>query len=102
MAEQREAVSVWTIAGGILLALLILRACEVWQQRQAIETFNAQVRQIMAQPAPRATPRQLQNRQPRPAAQEESAQPLGPDERCLNGQRFRRIENGWEQIGTCR
>lgn len=27
--------------------------------------------------------------------------PLQPGERCLSGQRFRRLKNGWEEIGTC-
>ena len=26
---------------------------------------------------------------------------LRPDERCISGQRFRRIPNGWEDVGTC-
>lgn len=26
---------------------------------------------------------------------------LQPGERCINNQRFRRLENGWEQIGSC-
>lgn len=28
--------------------------------------------------------------------------PLRPGERCIQHQRFRRVDNGWEQIGTCR
>ena len=27
--------------------------------------------------------------------------PLAADERCINGQRFRRVSNGWIQNGTC-
>lgn len=27
--------------------------------------------------------------------------PLGEGERCINGQRFRRLPNGWEEIGSC-
>lgn len=27
--------------------------------------------------------------------------PLAADERCISGQRFRRIPNGWQQIGSC-
>ncbi len=26
---------------------------------------------------------------------------LQPNERCISGQRFRRIPNGWEDFGTC-
>lgn len=39
----------------------------------------------------------------RPAAQPRvNTRPLRDDERCIDGQRFRRIENGWLQAGTCR
>lgn len=27
--------------------------------------------------------------------------PLNSDERCIEHQRFQRLENGWRQIGTC-
>jgi hypothetical protein len=27
--------------------------------------------------------------------------PLAQDERCISGQRFRRLNNGWEEIGSC-
>jgi hypothetical protein len=27
--------------------------------------------------------------------------PLAADERCISGQRFRRLSNGWQEIGTC-
>lgn len=27
--------------------------------------------------------------------------PLAEDERCISGQRFQRLENGWREVGTC-
>lgn len=35
------------------------------------------------------------------AAQSNQPAPLAADERCINRQRFRRVTNGWEQVGTC-
>ena len=35
------------------------------------------------------------------ARQKESRRPLAEDERCISGQRFYRIKNGWAQVGEC-
>jgi hypothetical protein len=36
-----------------------------------------------------------------PRAQRAQPAPLAAGERCISGQRFRRLPNGWEEIGTC-
>lgn len=35
------------------------------------------------------------------AHREEAQRPLAEDERCISGQRFYRIKNGWAQVGEC-
>lgn len=36
-----------------------------------------------------------------PASTSKERAPLAPDERCMSGQRFQRVENGWVQVGSC-
>lgn len=38
---------------------------------------------------------------PPPQRQQIRNEPLGPEERCISGQRFRRLTNGWEEVGSC-
>lgn len=39
---------------------------------------------------------------PRPVQTQRAAPvPLRSDERCIDGQRLQRIENGWRQVGSC-
>lgn len=112
MDEKREPVSVWTIAGGVLLALVILRGCDQVQtavaQREAIEQLNAALASLKA-PAPparhaqsaHAATSQAVTERPQQPHTERQRVPLAPDERCLSGQRFRRVANGWIQNGSC-
>lgn len=44
--------------------------------------------------------RDMQQSYPTPRRQVDQ-RPLAADERCISHQRFQRIENGWNQIGTC-
>lgn len=37
-----------------------------------------------------------------PPRSRDDPRPLGIGERCMQHKRLRRIENGWEEIGTCR
>jgi len=110
MEKQTESVSIWTIAGGILLALVIWRAYNVWQYNRAVEQVNAMMVQSMEESkrstaAARQQFIERQQRQQAAASQRkyevEAAMTLRPDERCINKQRFRRVANGWEQVGSC-
>jgi hypothetical protein len=51
----------------------------------------------------REAARLQQSLRTRPAAQpaRRDPRPLDGDERCIDGQRFKRLENGWSQNGTC-
>lgn len=117
MAKESSSASVWTIAGGILLALVTWRAINVWQYNRAVEEANAMIEKTMQDmrrnnETVRQTyaARQLEREQAA-AIREHStamreqhireAKELRPDERCIQKQRFRRVANGWEQVGSC-
>jgi hypothetical protein len=98
---------VWQIAGGIVLATLILGALRTCQEQAAIRQFNDQMQQISAQAATDSRQMQaaaeqrsesLQQQEGMKREAELSAKQLGPDERCIGKQLFTRVENGWVQI----
>lgn len=117
MEKESGTLSIWTIAGGVLLALVIWRAMNVWQYNRAIEEFNATIvntlqeaRRGSEESRVRMASQQRQREesaalQARTSAFQEQrnreASELKVDERCINKQRFRRIANGWEQTGSC-
>lgn len=92
------------IVAGVLVGGLLLYQVIAWNERrgmeQAIEELERESDRLEAeyrsraviQPAaqPRRTSIAADGRH-RPAA-------LREGERCINGQRFRRLENGWEEI----
>jgi hypothetical protein len=61
-----------------------------WEAEAAAET--QQLREQLRQNS--STPQQ--QRRPR-----FDPRPLSSDERCIDHQRFQRVSNGWEQIGSC-
>src|SRR5690606_11503199 len=97
MAEQPQPVTVWTIAGGILIALLVWRGFEVWQYNREMRALNAQI-EDMAAPLTR-TAREIDRqarrptRAPRRTPTAIDTRPLQDGERCIDGQRFRRLSN---------
>ena len=117
MQKENGAVSVWTIAGGILLALVIWRAMNIWQYNRAVEEANAMMAKTMqdirkdSEAARQNFAEQQRQREQSTAIREHAAalreqrmrnaKELKPDERCINKQRFRRVTNGWEQVGSC-
>jgi hypothetical protein len=110
MDKESEKVSVWTIAGGVLLAFVIWRAFNVWQYNRAVAEANAVMAKTMQEiTRSSAASRQqfAQNQLHREEAalererQAREAKELKSDERCINKQRFRRVPNGWDQIGSC-
>ena len=110
MDSKTETVSVWTIAGGILLALVVWRALNVWQYNHAVKEANAMIAETMRdmRTSNEMTRRQQEERRQVRVSEVsqrqrdlDEAKALKPDERCIAKQRFRRLRNGWEQIGSC-
>lgn len=62
---------------------------------QALKTLD----QIGKDPNPLGINRAARQRQLEERARIESSRRLAPGERCIQGQRFRRVNNGWEQVG---
>lgn len=107
--------SVWKIAGGILVAMMVWSVYERWQTNMAIKAYNAEVARVfnlaeiehrsrewfpqVAASRERSQRAEMQRQEQKSRAAEAAA--LQPGERCISGQRFRRIDNGWEQSGSC-
>lgn len=100
----------WQIAGGVCLGLLafagIDRYLEHRREVAAVEAWNREIAKINADTArqQQAWRDQAQYNEARKQNLQEArweAQRIKADERCINGQRFRRVENGWVQTGTC-
>lgn len=106
---------IWKIAAGIVIGLVAWNLLHTFaeykrqealakeiervfdpkeQERRAREWFPEihQARETMHQQAVQRS--ELERRQ-----QEASA--LQPGQRCIQKQRFQRVENGWEQVGSC-
>ena len=66
------------------------------EEQALIAREVAAMEAALVAPAPRPPSNQDRRVQPRVIRA-----PLNPGERCISGQRFRRLENGWEEIGTC-
>lgn len=82
----------WQIALGGFLALLlhsvVVGTFERWETQQALKAMNAEMARLnetMRTPAP------VVRRAPPPA-------PLRAGERCVKGERFERVENGWVHL----
>lgn len=99
MANNNDPNLVWKIAGGIVLGVLMLSLLQSCRQRVAVanamEQFNATMEPMRRENQQRAKAQQQREQSAREAAT------LKPGERCISGQRLRRLPNGWEQIGTC-
>jgi hypothetical protein len=98
---------VWQIAGGIVLATLILGALRACQEQVALRQINDQMQQFSAQSAIDSRQMQtaaeqrnesLQQQEAMKREAEVSAKRLGPNERCIGKQLFTQVENGWVQI----
>jgi hypothetical protein len=115
MTEKETGTSAWTIAGGVLIALLALRACDRYEQNRAIEAYNAEIAKVfdpveqerrarvlfpqVAEARERMIAQNAQRQREAHRAAEAAA--IKSNERCIGKQRFRRVANGWEQIGSC-
>lgn len=97
------------IVAGVLVGGLLLYQVIAWNEARALraamgpavadlEAFAKSIEQAAAQPPPERMPRRTSiaaDGRHRPA-------PLASDERCISGQRFRRLPNGWEEIPNSR
>jgi hypothetical protein len=105
---------VWKIALGVFLGMVIflMTTCTLLgmgakvsldAQRQA--HADAMKKARIANQAARARITEQQERRRAYEAQVSQnvrdAAALKADERCISGQKFRRVENGWEQVGSC-
>ena len=71
----------------------------------AVSEANKQLKEAREYRAAHAYPRYQPPATQQPHYQPQRTQPqalsLQPDERCIGKQKFRRVANGWEQIGSC-
>lgn len=90
----------WMVIAAIMSAAFLLAAGAAWNNKKSLEAANAQLRETRTtdydcSPSIRTLP-------PVQAAQTDYETTDGNDEyRCIGGQRFRRLNNGWEQVGNC-
>ncbi|EKT4067067.1 hypothetical protein QEG11_002515 [Stenotrophomonas maltophilia] len=110
---------IWKVALGVFLGMSAcgLATCTVLgslgyavQKQQEAQVIHAidELNKIANDPDPMgfaklAAEKRLDEAQ-RAAELEKAHQPppLGPNERCIDGTRLRRVENGWMQSGSCR
>lgn len=104
---------VWKVALGVFVGggALLLATCGVLgvaghavmtQQERAGEELARQfIRANTTAQQPAATLNEVRARQ-EAATRAETAKTLPPGHRCINGQTFRRVDNGWVQVSsTC-
>lgn len=112
------------IAIGIAVAIAIIMGLIEWNARRGAAAMTAELlrpataneqAQIEAQmqdlersltPSPEeeaALRRAVWGEPTRSPQRQQAVQriPLATDERCIGGQRFRRLSNGWEEVGSC-
>ena len=95
----------WKIAIGIFLGLsmfalatcagvALIGTAAVNEQQKIEAAAVEEFKRAVNDPDPLGWQRQAQLR----AGQEDEKKPLNVGERCIKGERFRRIENGWVQV----
>lgn len=106
--------STWKIAAGVCLGLMAFTAVNRYiEQRQAkagVEQFVQDMQKMEAESnrqfAEANWRREEKRREDRARAnwqaqQHAEAMRVKEDERCISHQRFKRVENGWVQTGSC-
>lgn len=98
---------VWKIAVGVVLGLIVFfglqRCVDEYRARQVIEQLNKETAAFSAQMQAHdqgqqeLLERHAQERAERRQRNEAALLPR-ENERCVNGKRFRRLQNGWEEI----
>lgn len=80
----------WQVAVGVFIALcghsLMTYLGARYEMHRALQQLEREAATMPAPHYPTTTP------QTRPA------EPLEADERCIRGERFKRLENGWQQV----
>ncbi|MCC7635364.1 hypothetical protein [Stenotrophomonas rhizophila] len=97
MNDQRTASAIhsiwWQVALGGFLALtahsLVEAAYLKYQVGQVTRRFEAEMEPLYSS-----------KYAPEPARQQSPPAPLRDNQRCMQGRRFERVENGWKQINT--
>ena len=95
----------WKIAIGIFLGLsmfalatcasmALIGSAAVHEQEKAEAAAIQEFQRAVSDPDPLGWHRRAQVR----AEQNDDRKPLNTGERCIKGERFRRIENGWVQV----
>lgn len=101
---------VWKIAIGVCLGLVafagIDRYLEARREAAEIAALNASFAKANTdlqrmQATERAKRESHELRKQALAEAQYEATRLKADERCISGQRFQRVENGWVQTGSC-
>ena len=91
--------SAWKIAGGVFLGLSLFyaayRAHVAMEQRAAIEQFNRAMAELAR---PDADPMGWKAAARKIEKERAAARELHLGQRCIDGQRFERVENGWRQV----
>lgn len=98
MAKKGSSFSVAKIAIGIVLGLLII---EAYRYQQGNKQADAEIAKLVGS-LPKLVPAQTQAQRERESGRQKlESEPLETDERCVDGQRFRRAADGWVQNGSC-
>lgn len=108
MHHDQEEPNPWkwfaVIVAGVLVGGFLLYQVIAWNERRAVEQameqlelegarMKAELRSLVVE-----QPQRMTRRTSIAADGIDRPAPLANDERCISGQRFRRIENGWMQI----
>ena len=89
------------IAIAVVLGVVIIKACDRYDYKQASADL-AKLIDSVPQPTPGQTRAQRESESERQEHGRKSAhEPLQDDERCVDGQRFRRARDGWVENGSC-
>lgn len=108
------------IALGVLAIAAIVAGLIEWNARRQAAAMTRELTRPMTYEESEALNRQLEAMEPSEAElaamrdklweppvaiqrprKARDTRPLSDGERCIDGQRFHRLANGWEEIGTC-
>ena len=97
---QRSSFTVVKIAIGVVLGLLIIKACD---RNEAIKLAKAGMTKLVdSTPEPVAAQTGAQReRELEQQGRKSVHEPLQADERCVDGQRYRHTRDGWVLNGSC-
>jgi hypothetical protein len=110
--ESRQGSLTWKIAIGVFLglslfglatcaALSMLGHAAIEEQRRIDAQHAAELRRALTNPDPfgwQAQAAKKRQEMERRRTDEALQRALKPNQRCIQGQRFQRVENGWQQL----